>query len=56
MIVHRLEGQGFINVFALGLVVREIVVGAAPFLSKGVPVDFGAFDADLNSDGGGRWV
>ena len=54
MIIHCLEGQEFTSVFALGLVAREIVVGAAPFLGKGVPVDFGASYADLNSNGGGR--
>ena len=43
-------------VFALGLVACEVVVGAAPFLSEGGPVDFGAFQSDCGSDGRGAGV
>ena len=56
MIVHRLEGQRFIVSFALGLVAREFVVGAAPLLSEGGPVDFCALDSDGGSDGRGAGV
>ena len=40
VIVHRLGSQRFIIVLAPVLVPRESVVGIAPFLSEGVPVDF----------------
>lgn len=56
MIVHRLESQRLIIVSALGLVARELVVGATPFLSEGWPVDFCAFCSDCSSDGRGAGV
>lgn len=56
MVVYGLESQGFIVVFALGLVARELVIGAAPFLSESGPVDFCAFDSDCGSDGRGAGV
>ena len=56
MIVDRLEGQRFIVLFALGLVAREFVVGAAPLLSEGGPVDFCTVDSDGGSDGRGAGV
>lgn len=56
MIVDGLESQGLILIFALGLVAREFVVGAAPFLGKGGPVDFCAFDPDGGGDGRGARV
>ena len=40
MIIHRLGSQWFIIVLAPVLVPREFVVGVAPLLSEGVPVDF----------------
>ena len=40
MIIHRLGSQWFIIILELVFVPRESVVGVAPFLSEGVPVDF----------------
>lgn len=55
MIVHGFESQGLVIVFALGLVAGEFVVGGAPILSEGGPVDFCAFHSDGGGDGrGGR--
>lgn len=55
VIVHCFEIQWFVVEFALGLVVREFVVGAAPFLSEGGPVYLCAFYSDCGRDraGGG---
>ena len=39
MIIYRLGSQRFIIVLAPVLVPCECVVGVAPFLSEGVPVD-----------------
>ena len=40
MIIYRLESQRFMIVLAIVLIPREFVIGIAPFLSEGVPVDF----------------
>ena len=40
VIIYRLGSQRFIIVLAPVLVPREFVIGTAPFLSEGVPVDF----------------
>ena len=43
-------------IFALGLVAREFVVRAAPFLNEDGPVDLCAFHSDCGSDGRGARV
>ena len=56
MIIHGFETGGLIIVFALGLVAGEFIVGGAPFLSEGGPVDFCAFHSDGGGDGRGARV
>ena len=56
MVIHCFESQWFVIVFALDLVAREVVVGAAPFLSEGGPVNLCAFCSDCGGDGAGGGV
>lgn len=56
MIVYCFESQWFVIVFAPGLVAREVVVGAAPFLSEGGPINLCTFYSDCGGDEAGRGV
>lgn len=56
VIVNGFEIQLFIIGSALGLFVREFVVGAAPFLGESGPVNLCAFYSDCGRDGAGDGV